>query len=629
MINKITLLICILFLSACAGQLPSSAAEEDLDQDNTLFQTSTISALAQGDYAGDMTIDQLKEKGDFGLGTFDALDGEMIVLDGEVYQVRSDGSAIVAAGEDVTPFAAVTYFESDQSLSFDEAQDCATFQDALDGVLPDPTAPYAIQVSGTFPEMEVRAPYKQSRPYPSLADALADQAVFDYQNVSGTMVGFRLPDYLAGINATGYHFHFLTEDLKAGGHVLDCRTESVQVTIDALDKILVDLQPLDVASADTSQSATTAAPAAYNELEPIVLGAIYSLTGEQAGLDIPSAQGAQLAIDQANESGGVLGRPLQLVLQDGATDPQTINRRAQQIIDEHPTVSALFGLSDTDLVEAAAPVTSAQGRLFLTSGATSPRLPTVEPGYLFLACFGDNVQAAAGAEWAFNDLSARSAAILYREDSTYTELLQGYFQTRFTELGGEIVAVQSYPFGPDQQNSDLEAAVQQLATADLIYLAATPDDALPAVLALRAAGFDKPILGGDGLDVPTLWGNRDVSQVYFTTHAYLGEDNDDPRVKAFREAYRAAYPDSTPDAFAALGYDAARLLMSAITAAGSTDPQAVRDALSKTQNFEGVTGVISYENGRQIPSKSVSILEADGGNLSQDKVILPQQIPPP
>jgi branched-chain amino acid transport system substrate-binding protein len=311
----------------------------------------------------------------------------------------------------------------------------------------------------------------------------------------------------------------------------------------------------------TPQPQAAGEPTTTQETEPIVLGAIYSITGGQAGLDIPSAQGAQLAVDQANEEGGILGRPVQLILQDGATDPQVIGQRSQTIMDEYPTVTALFGLSDTDLVEAAAGAAAAQGRLFLTSGATSPKLPAAEPGYLFLACFGDNVQAAAGAEWAFNELSARSAAVLYREGSTYTDLLQGYFQTRFTELGGEIVDVQSYEFGQDSQNGGIEAAVEQLETADLIYLAATPDDALPAVLALRAAGFEQPILGGDGLDVATLWQNPNVSQLFFTTHAYLGENNPDPRVTAFREAYLAAFPDSAPDAFAALGYDAARLLM--------------------------------------------------------------------
>jgi branched-chain amino acid transport system substrate-binding protein len=622
MSKKILLILFITLLSACDGGLYPSGGGENLDQTATFFQTSTISALAQGDYAGDMTINQLKEKGDFGLGTFDALDGEMIVLDGVVYQVRSDGVATVAAENDFTPFAAVIQFDPDQSLSSDEVQDCAAFQDVLDIALPDLNAPYAIQVSGSFPEMKVRAPHKQNQPYPPLADALAGQAVFEYQNVSGTMVGFRLPDYLAGVNATGYHFHFLTEDLAAGGHVLDCQTASVQVDIDNIEEIVVDLQPLDVALAGSS-------PAANEEIEPAILGAIYSLTGEQSGLDIPSAQGAQLAVDQVNEAGGILGRPVQLVLQDGATDPQVIAQRAQQIMEEYPSVSGLFGLSDTDLVEAAAPVVAAQERLFLTSGATSPKLPETEPGYLFLACFGDNVQAAAGAEWAYNDLSARTAAVLYKEDSTYTELLQGYFRARFTELGGEIVAVKSYEYGPEQQNSDLEAAVEQLESADLIYLAATPDDALPAVLALRDAGFDQPILGGDGLDVPTLWQNQDISQVFFTTHAYLGEDNLDPRVKVFREAYLAAYPDSTPDAFAALGYDAARLLMAAISAAGSSDPQDVRDALAKTQNFEGVTGLISYNNGQQIPSKSVSILEATGGTAKLVKNVLPQQIPPP
>lgn len=170
--------------------------------------------------------------------------------------------------------------------------------------------------------------------------------------------------------------------------------------------------------------------------EPIVLGALYSLTGGQSGLDVPSSQGAQLAIDEANRSGGVLGRPVQLVVEDAATDPEVVADRSAKILDTYPSTTALFGLSDTDLVLAAAPIAAEHGRLFLTSGATSPKLPAQAPGFLFLACFGDNVQAAAGAEWAYEDLSSRTVSVLFNTESTYAQLLQGYFRTRFEELSG-------------------------------------------------------------------------------------------------------------------------------------------------------------------------------------------------
>ncbi len=360
---------------------------------------------------------------------------------------------------------------------------------------------------------------------------------------------------------------------------------------------------------------------------PIVLGAIYNLTGGQAVLDVPSAKGAQLAVDQVNAGGGLLGRPVELVLKDGETDQAVIRAAATAILEKDPSTAALFGFSDTDPVLAVAPVAADSGRVFLTSGATSPKLPEEAPGYVFLACFGDNVQAAAGAEWAYENLSARTVSILYTGGSTYAGLLQAYFRTRFEELGGKVASVQAIEA---TGAAAAAAAAAKLQPADLVYLAATPDEALDAVHALRAASYDGPILGGDGLDVAGLWEQHpEVSQVYYTTHVYLGPNNDDPAVAPFRKAYSEAYPNSPPDAFAALGYDAARLLMEAISQAGRDDPEAVRSALQGISEFHGVTGQIGFPPGSQIPVKSVAILAADNGSLRLAEQLIPVQVPAP
>jgi len=361
------------------------------------------------------------------------------------------------------------------------------------------------------------------------------------------------------------------------------------------------------------------------EILPIVLGAVYSLTGGMAGLDVPSLQGAQLAVGQANSGGGGLGRPVQLVVMDGASNPGTAAERSARLLEEYPEVSALLGLSDTDLVLAAVPAVSAAGRLFLTSGATSPKLPDLFPGFLFLACFGDNFQAAAGAEWAFNDLGARTVSVLFNSESTYSRLLQGYFRTRFEELGGRVVSVAGYSSG-----SGLRGPVSSLKQAEFIYLAATPDEVLQAVQTLRRAGHAGPILGGDGFDVAGLWpAHPEVKQIFFTTHAFLGVYNSDPQVVAFRQAFSRAFPGVVPDAFAALGYDTVRLLLAAVHEAGSADPEAVRNALAGIHDFSGVTGRIGYAVGSGVPVKSVTILGADRGEIRLVRQLLPDRAPPP
>jgi branched-chain amino acid transport system substrate-binding protein len=363
------------------------------------------------------------------------------------------------------------------------------------------------------------------------------------------------------------------------------------------------------------------APAAER---PVVIGALYNLTGGQQDLDIPSSRGARLAVDEANKAGGVLGRPVELILRDGQTKPKVIARETARLFQQQPAIAGLIGLSDTDMVLAAAPVAAKHKRVFVTSGATSPDLPRQVPRYLFLACFGDNVQAAAGAEWAAKALKARTVVVLYKRTSSYAKLLHGYFETRFRQLGGKVLAVRGYTL------ADIKAKAEGLPKADLVYFAAQPDDVLAGVAALRGAGVAAPILGGDGLDIGAAWRQAgQADHVYFTTHAYLGADNPDPRVQAFRKLFAQAYPGQQPDAFAALGYDTARLLMAAIKAAGSSKPLAVRQALAATHDFAGVTGTISYRDGSRIPAKSVSIIAVSGGHQSLAASVLPEKIPAP
>lgn len=359
--------------------------------------------------------------------------------------------------------------------------------------------------------------------------------------------------------------------------------------------------------------------------EPIVLGALYNSTGQQAGLDVPSSQGARLAVDQANGQGGVLGRQIVLRIENGQSDPDVVKAKTAALLASSPAPSGLFGLSDTDLVLASAPLAAKARRVFLTSGATSPLLPAEVPEYLFLACFGDNVQAAAAAEWAYGDGKARTALVLHDSSHEYTRLLKKYFCERFTQLGGKIVDQRS--FTSDTQ----EQTLAELPQVDMVYLSAeVPADIQKAVHMIRNSGLDCPIVGGDSFDSAGLWtDDKSIKNVYYTTHAYLGDDNQNPRVVAFRKAFAAAYPDDTPDAFTALGYDATRLLLTAIKQSKTAEPDDIRQALASIRKFQGVTGMLSYPEGSRIPTKSVSLIEVAGGELRLVREVMPQSVPAP
>ena len=175
---------------------------------------------------------------------------------------------------------------------------------------------------------------------------------------------------------------------------------------------------------------------------PVRIGAIYNLTGDQSALDVPSLDGARLAVDRINARGGLMGRRVELLERDGQTNEADVKRAAANLVASG--CSAIIGLSDTDQVLAAAPIAASAGVPFVTSGATSPRLTKQVPNWLFLACFGDNAQAAASAQFATDQLGARTAAIIYDKDMDYTRLLAKYFERSFRAQGGEVVATAEY-----------------------------------------------------------------------------------------------------------------------------------------------------------------------------------------
>jgi acetolactate decarboxylase len=220
-------IVCLGLMLVC---LQFAAAQQK--KDDVLFQYSTLDALMMGVYDGAMTYGELKRYGDFGIGTFNTLDGEMVEVDHQVYQVKADGLAYPAADTLKSPFAVVTIFTPDRTIHIDSSFDCEQLKSYLDKQLSTINVPYAVKIKGVFAQLQTRSVPKQSPPYKILTEVLKTQPTFDFQNVEGVLVGFRLPSYMAGANAAGYHFHFLTADRKAGGHVLKCQVRRATVEID-------------------------------------------------------------------------------------------------------------------------------------------------------------------------------------------------------------------------------------------------------------------------------------------------------------------------------------------------------------------------------------------------------------
>lgn len=203
-----------------------------LNNKDVLFQTSTIGALLEGVYDGHLTCEELKRHGDTGIGTFHGLDGEMVMLDGNVYQVKADGAAYPAEDSQTTPFAVATFLEPGHALTISEVKDYEDLQKQLDAMLPTKNIPYAVRIEGTFRYIRTRSVPRQTKPYRRLIEVAKTQPTFEYRDIEGTLVGFRLPDYMEGVNVAGYHLHFIDSERRYGGHLLECQAESLVARLD-------------------------------------------------------------------------------------------------------------------------------------------------------------------------------------------------------------------------------------------------------------------------------------------------------------------------------------------------------------------------------------------------------------
>ncbi len=215
------------------AQGQSNSKEFDDCGTDGLFQVSTLDALTLGIYGGVYSIGALKQRGDFGLGTFEGIDGEMTVLNGRCYHFHSDGTLTEEPDQSRIPFAVVAKFHPEirfaaNGLSLDQ------LGQQIESYLPFPNLFYAIRVHGHFSALTTRAIPKLFPPYPPLSEAVAEQVKFPYQDVNGTLVAFRCPAWVKGINQVGYHYHFVSDDQTVGGHALSFMTGPVIIEVQVL-----------------------------------------------------------------------------------------------------------------------------------------------------------------------------------------------------------------------------------------------------------------------------------------------------------------------------------------------------------------------------------------------------------
>ena len=339
----------------------------------------------------------------------------------------------------------------------------------------------------------------------------------------------------------------------------------------------------------------------------IKIGEVGPLTGGISQFGISCHQGYLLALEEVNQAGGVLGQKIELVTEDNQSKPGESATVVRKLIGEDKVVGVLGDATSSATLEGA-PIAQSSKVPMITPTATNPKITQVGD-YIFRVCFLDEFQGRVLARFAREKLNAKTAAILTDVKQDYSVDLTKFFKEEFTKNGGSITREQSYSTG----DTDFRAQLTTLRATkpDVVYVPGYYQEVALIVKQARQVGLTMPFIGCDGWANQSLLtiGGKALDGCYLTNH--FSPDDPAPAVQKFVEKYKSKY-GSVPDTFAALGYDAARILADAIKRAGSAEPSAIRDALAKTSGFEGSTGTIGFDANRNATKAALVLTIKDG-----------------
>jgi branched-chain amino acid transport system substrate-binding protein len=347
------------------------------------------------------------------------------------------------------------------------------------------------------------------------------------------------------------------------------------------------------------------------------VGEYASLSGSEATFGQSSHDGTQLAVDDLNAAGGVLGKKIDLITEDNQSQAGQSATVVRKLISSDGVVAVLGEVASSRSLEAA-PICQQNGVPMISPSSTNPKVTEVGD-YIFRVCFIDPFQGTVMANFARKTLNLNSVAVLSDVKSDYSLGLAKFFKQSFLADTGKIAAEENYSGGDKDFSAQLTAI--KAANPDGVFVPGYYTEVGLITLQAKQLGITCPFFGGDGWESSSLVtiGGAALEGDYFSTH-YSPEDTS-PAVQNFVKEFKAKY-NQTPDAMAALGYDSAMILADAIKRAGSTDGSKIRDALAATKNFPGVTGNITMDENRNA-SKPAVILEIKNGEFKYVETIAP------
>ena len=398
------------------------------------------------------------------------------------------------------------------------------------------------------------------------------------------------------------------------------RSSSLAAVLTSCALVLVGCEKKESASSSAS-GGTAAAPAPGGTPgvfgDTILLGEVGSLTGSEATFGISTRNAIELAINEVNAAGGVKGKKIEIRVYDNQSKPEEAGNAATRLISQDHVKMILGEVASSNSLAMAPKAQEAQVPM-ISNASTNPKVTQIGD-YIFRVCFIDPFQGFVMAKFAHDNLKLTKVAVLRDLGSDYSQGLADVFERKFTEMGGKIVAGETYTKGSTDFRSQLTAIKR--AAPDAIYIPGYYNDIGLIARQARELGITAKLMGGDGWDSEKLFelGGSAVEGSYFSNH--YSPDDPNPRVQKFIAAYKAAY-GSVPDSLAALGYDAAMVAVDAIKRAPSFDRAAIRDAIAATKNYHGVTGSITLDDNRN-GTKSAVVLEVGKGKTKYVDTIAP------
>jgi branched-chain amino acid transport system substrate-binding protein len=352
--------------------------------------------------------------------------------------------------------------------------------------------------------------------------------------------------------------------------------------------------------------------------QEIPIGEYASLTGDTAEFGVSTHNGILLAVEEVNKSGGILGKKIRLYTEDDRSDPTEAVTAVSKLINQNGVVAVLGEVASSRSM-AAAPVCQANRVPMISPSSTNVEV-TRKGDYIFRICFIDPFQGYVMAKFARDTLKIGKVAILKDVKQDYSVGLAQSFSQHFQKMGGTIVKEASFSTGDTDFRPQLTAI--KAASPEAIYVPAYYQAVALIARQARDLGITVPLLGGDGWDAPGLVriAGKAVEGCYFSNHYSV--DSENPTSKRFVEAYTKRFKEK-PNALAALGYDAARILFDAIKRAGTTESAALRNAIAATKNFAGVTGTITIDKDRNAVKPAV-VLKIVNGKFVYQQTINPE-----